>query len=527
MLLSSTISSLLTALQLSSSFDFDSACSLSALSSVNFSRNTTLFQASVVPAGSTIQFPDTDPSCGATPQVALADICRVTMEVETSPTSRINMEAWLPRNWTGRFLSTGNGGLGGCIQYPDLVYTTSLGFATVGANNGHNGSSGAAFENQPEVLADFAFRSIHTNVVIGKQITENFYGEAHKKSYYLGCSTGGRQGLKSVEDFPEDFDGVVAGAPAANFNGLLSWSGNFFTGITGNTSQPTFIPVNTWRGLIHNSILSQCDKIDGVSDGIIEDPNTCNYDPSVLLCQDGATSDCLTQTQVETVLKTFSPFLASDNKTVLYPRAQPGSESLLLTSLVGGQLFQFTSDWFRFVVFNSSFDPNTLTLADYEFAIRLNPFDIATFKGDLTEFKARGGKLLTYHGQADGLISPRMSEVYYDHAQDVSGELDDYYRFFRISGMSHCSGGPGAWQIGQVNAPGTSLDPDKNVLTAMVQWVEQGQAPDTIEGVKFVNDSVGQGAAFQRKHCRFPLRNTYDGQGDPTQPESWSCQEVA
>ncbi|KAG7088982.1 hypothetical protein E1B28_012928 [Marasmius oreades] len=529
MRLSSTTISLFSALQISSSFIFESACSLSSLSSTPFTNKTTLFQASLIPAGSTIQFPDTDPSCSRTPQLISVDICRVTMQVETSPQSNIHMEAWLPRNWTGRFLSTGNGGLGGCIQYPDLAYATALGFATVGANNGHNGSSGAAFENHPDVLADFTFRSIHTNVIIGKQITQGFYGQAHKKSYYLGCSTGGRQGLKSVEDFPEDFDGVVAGAPAANFVGLMSWSGHFFSEITKDPSQPTFIPINLWLDLIHNNIISQCDEIDGVKDGIIEDPNLCNYNPSGLLCKTGSTStstsNCLTPPQLQTVLKTYKPFFASDGKTLIYPRFQPGGEDLL-TSMVGGQPFQFTSEWFRFVVFNSSFDPQTLTLEDYEFALRMDPFNISTFKGDLRNFQRRGGKLLTYHGQEDGLISPRMSEVYYDHARAVSGELDKYYRFFRVSGMSHCSGGPGAWQIGQNNATGTSLNPERNVLMAMVKWVEQGEAPETIEGVKYVDDDPTQGKAFERRHCRWPLRNTYDGRGDPDKAESWSCAVV-
>ncbi|KAF9255274.1 tannase and feruloyl esterase [Marasmius fiardii PR-910] len=517
--------SLFSALQLGSSFNFESACSLSSLTSIPFTQNTTLFQASIIPAGSTIQFPDTDPSCNRNPQIVSSDICRITMQVETSPSSNIRMEAWLPRNWTGRFLSTGNGGLGGCIQYPDLAYTTSLGFATVGANNGHNGSSGAAFEN-PEVLADFAFRSVHTNVVIGKQITQQFYGQAHKKSYYLGCSTGGREGLKSVQDFPEDFDGVVAGAPAANWVGLMDSCGHFFSEITGNSTQPTFIPLNLWATLIHDDVLSQCDEIDGVQDGIIEDPSLCHYDPSGLLCQNGATSNCLTPTQIETVRKTFKPFLASDGEAAIYPHYQPGAEALLSTSFLAGNVFQFTSDWFRFVVYNSSFDPTTLTLQDYELALKEDPFQISTFKGDLTSFDHRGGKLLTYHGQADGLISPLMSEIYYDHAQNVSGRLDSFYRFFRISGMSHCGGGAGAWQIGQTNLNGTSLDPGSNVLTAMVRWVEQGEAPETMEGVKYVNDDPAQGVAFQRRHCRYPLRNTYDGQGNPNVAESWSCKAV-
>ncbi|KAF9257169.1 tannase and feruloyl esterase [Marasmius fiardii PR-910] len=364
------------------------------------------------------------------------------MQVETSSSSNIRMEAWLPRNWTGRFLSTGNGGLQGCIQYPDLTYATSLGFATVGANGGHNGSSGAPFENRPEVLADFAFRSIHTNVVIGKEITQRFYGQQHKKSYYLGCSTGGRQGLKSVEDFPEDFDGVVAGAPAANFNALVAK----------DASQPTSIPTELWTTLIHSDIISQCDEIDGVKDGIIEAPSLWSYDPSGLLCRNSSED-----------LRTI-PGLGW--KTLIYPRAQPGGEDGL-TMMVSGQLFGLT-----YVIYNSSFDPTTLTLSDYQVAIDRDPFNISTFKGDLRSFAAGGGKLLTYHGQQDGMISPLMSEVYYDHAREVSGELDSYYRFFRISGMGHCTGGPGAHQIGQVSSNGTRTEPEENVLTAMVRWVE-------------------------------------------------------
>ena len=152
---------LLAALPLAPSFNFSSACSLSALSSIqsHLDLPTRFFQAKVLPAGTNLSFPDTDPSCGPTPLIVPSDICRITMQVETSTTSRINMEAWLPRNWTGRFLSTGNGGLGGCISYSDMAYTTSLGFASVGANNGHNGTSGAPFAESPQVVADFAYRS--------------------------------------------------------------------------------------------------------------------------------------------------------------------------------------------------------------------------------------------------------------------------------------------------------------------------------------------------------------------------------
>ncbi|KAL0569617.1 hypothetical protein V5O48_012343 [Marasmius crinis-equi] len=533
--LSRSAQSLFTALQLSPSFDFNTSCSLAQLS-IPFSNSTSthLLNASIVPAGTQITFPDVDSSCetSSDPQVLSDDICRVILQVDTSSTSSIHMEAWLPRHWTGRFLSTGNGGLGGCIKYQDVANGASLGFATVGANNGHDGNTGAPFENRPEVLKDFVFRSIHTNVVVGKQITEHFYEQPHTKSYYFGCSTGGRQGLKSVEDFPEDFDGVIAGAPAANFVGLLSWTGHFFTEITGPSSSPAFIPVDVWLGLIHDDVLSQCDEIDGVQDGIIEDPNLCDYDPSGLLCTDSdATNNttCLTPTQIETVRKVYTPFLD------IFPRAQPGGETAGgLAKSIAGEFFAYTSDWFKYVVYpmenrSEPLDPNAITVDDYRRAIEADPFGISTWKGEHGRFRERGGKLLTYHGQADGLITPRISEEYYDHVKRVSGELDEYFRFFRISGMEHCSQGAGAWNIGQVRlgVPRSEwMEPERNVLAAIVRWVEEGIAPETIEGVKFVKDDPEQGEAFRRRHCRYPLRATYGGEGNSTRPESWSCQDV-
>ncbi|ESK89049.1 feruloyl esterase b precursor [Moniliophthora roreri MCA 2997] len=503
-------------------FNFEAACS-SLASRISQLPNATIQTTGLVQAGTTLSFPNTDFSCGPNTQLVSVDICRISLTVATSASSRIRMEAWLPRNWTGRFLSTGNGGLGGCIQYNDMAYTTSLGFATVGANNGHDGATGAPFLNAPEVVADFAYRSVHTNAVIGKQITELFYGIPHTKSYYLGCSTGGRQGLKSVQDFPEDFEGVVAGAPAVDWNALISWSGHFYS-ITGPSGSVSFIPTQTWTTTIHQDILSQCDAIDGVKDNVIEDPNLCNYDPSKLLCTGGNTNGCLTQAQVETVRKVFQPFNNSQGN-LIYSRPVPGGESLA-TTMYGGSPFFLTSDWFRYVVYNNpSFNPATLTLADYERAIAMNPSDIATFKGDLSAFQSRNGKLLTYHGGMDGLISPFNTERYYNHVSSTmnlsSSALDSFYRFFRISGMSHCGGGDGASQIGQ--GAGGSLDPDANVLMAMVRWVEQGVAPDTILGTKYVNDNPTSGVLISRRHCRYPLRNTYRG-GDSKQPASWSCQ---
>jgi feruloyl esterase len=505
---------------------FESKCA--ALPKTLKLANTTVWFSQVVKAGTNLTFPDNDPSCTRPAQVIPADICRVAMRVTTSNRSEISMEAWLPSNWTGRFLSTGNGGLSGCIQYEDMAYTSGLGFSTVGANNGHNGTSGEAFYNNPDVVADFAYRSIHTNVVIGKQVSASFYGQKHKKSYYLGCSTGGRQGMKSAQDFPEDFDGIVVGAPAVAFNNLSSWSGSFLLE-TGPPDSPTFVPFEKWPA-IHDDVLAQCDGIDGYKDGIIEDPQLCDYRPESLLCAPGTPSNsttCLTGPQAATVRAIFSP-LYGENGTLVFPRMQPGSESLGAPQIYyNGQPFPYTSDWYRYAIYNDpTFDVSKLTTRDYAYAHAKNPSNIETWKGDLSSYQKRGGKLLHYHGQQDQIITSENSPRYYNHVartmQLPSSSLDEFYRFFRISGMGHCSGGPGAFFIGNLGSANAGLSPDRNVLTAMVQWVEQGTAPDSILGTKYVNDTVSLGVEFSRRHCKYPLRNVYLG-GDATTPAAWKC----
>ncbi|KAL5408493.1 hypothetical protein PMIN06_011438 [Paraphaeosphaeria minitans] len=508
--------------------DFEADCA--TIASKLEVENTTAYFSQFVAAGQNLSIPDRNVTCGAPYQAVSTDLCRIALYVATSNSSGINMEAWLPSNFSGRFLSTGNGGLAGCIGYDDLAYATSLGFASVGANNGHNGTSGGAFYNQPEVVADFAYRSIHTNVLVGKEITKQFYGSPHTKSYYLGCSTGGRQGFKSAQDFPEDFDGIVAGAPALAFNNLTSWSGHFYN-VTGPPGSETFVPATMWMTTIHEDIMKQCDLIDGYADGIIEDASTCKYNASSLLCGGSNTnsSSCLTATQVETVQKVFSPLTLSDGSLV-YPRMQPGSEGVAAFAVYNGAPFIYNVDFFRYAIYNDpNWNPLTINDTDYINAAIKNPSDIDTFKGDLTAVQARGAKILHYHGQMDGIISSENSPRYYEHVSEIMGktpaELDDFYRFFRISGTGHCQGGDGASVIGQRLNSFQSTDPAENVLMAMVDWVENGNAPETIVGTHWVNGTKSAGVDYKRAHCKYPKRNVYKGEGDPKAIDSWKCVE--
>ena len=186
----------------------------------------------------------------------------------------------------------------------------------------------------------FAINRLHTSVVVGKRLTNLFYERAYDKSYYLGCSLGGRQGIKAAEMFPQDFDGIVAGSPALDFNNLQSWRASFFP-ITGPNTSSTFISESTWAGLIHDAILDQCDGLDGVTNGIIEDPNLCNFRPEALLCAQSTSTNCLTSTQVEIVRQVFSPFYGEDGE-LIYPAMQPGSEIMASTNLYAGKPFSYS-----------------------------------------------------------------------------------------------------------------------------------------------------------------------------------------
>ncbi|KAL4866526.1 putative feruloyl esterase B-1 [Aspergillus spectabilis] len=480
-----------------------------------------------VPVGANISMADNPSVCGSGEAGAIDspfEFCRIALNVTTSARSQVFMEAWLPSNYSGRFLSTGNGGLGGCVGYSDMIYATQYGFATVGTNNGHFGDTGAYFNNNTDVLEDFAFRALHTGVVVGKKITRLFYAKGYKKSYYLGCSTGGRQGWKSVQTFPGDFDGVVAGAPAFNFINLANWGARFLP-TTGNSTADTFITNAQWN-TIHSEILRQCDDLDGAADGIIEDPDLCQPIFETLLCsstRDRNSSSCLTAAQVESANTIFSP-LYGLNGSLLYPRMQPGSELSAASIYYTGQPFAYAQDWFRYVVYsNPEWNPATWTLTDAEVAISQDPFEISTFNGDLSAFQRKGGKVLHYHGLEDGIISSDSSKVYYKHVARTMGlsprDLDEFYRFFPISGMGHCAPGNGAGSIGQSQRTFVNSNPEDNILLAMVQWVEDGIAPEFVRGSK-VN---GTKVEYRRRHCKYPNRNRYVGPGSYGDESAWMC----
>ncbi|KIV99408.1 uncharacterized protein PV09_08947 [Verruconis gallopava] len=474
-------------------------------------------------AGNRASLKHRDLTCGgpAESQAVSQDICRIALYVETSAISGIHLEAWIPRSWNSRFLGIGNGGLNGCLDYASLVYGTSHGFVALASNNGHNGTKGLPFYDNPEVLHDFADRAIHVSALAGKAITRQFHGVEDFNSYFLGCSQGGRQGIANAMKFPNDYDGVVAGAPALDFNSLVSWRASFYP-LTGSDDSSEFISSKKWSNLIHDEVLRQCDDLDGVRDGIIEYPDLCDFKPEVLLCKPD-TPDvnlCLSTAQVKQVQQIFSPYTHSDG-SLIYPGMQVGSEQQAVDRLYSGKPFTDSEDWFKYVVHaDPQWDPAMYTTDDARKAQKLNPFDIRTYPShhDLIEFRKKGGKLLVYHGMQDQQITGHNTARWFDYMQSQGASMDDldeWARYFRISGLLHCSGGPGAWMVGQTGGS-VGFEPKKNVLAAIVSWVEEGAAPEELEGTKlFEGLPFGGGGSprveFTRRHCRYPKRNRYVG----------------
>lgn len=417
------------------------------------------------------------------------------------------------------------------VGYSDMAYTSSMGFAVVGDNAGHNATSydGTAFWNDNEAVLDWVYRSRHAAVVAGKEVVEQYYGIPHNYSYYLGCSTGGRQGLKSAQTYPEDFDGIIAGSAASDLNHLIDWEGRFYL-ITGFGTDARSMSYDQWT-FVHEQVLDQCDEaLDGVADGIVEDSSICDFNSTVLLCSVSDDTRCLTQTQVTAVDNVYSQ-LYDQEGNLLYPRLSPGTElDAAGDGTLTGSVQATVHDWYAYAVWNNeSWDAATLSQTDYTEADSLDEYHgyVSSFSGDLSAFKDAGAKLIMHHGMQDHVITGEQSMRYYIHVADTMGldntGMDDFLRFFRISGAGHCAVGDGAWMFGQSEATRAASD---NIIWDLVDWVENDNAPDTLNGTKFVNDDPASGIEFERPHCRYPYRTTYDGAGDPNVTTSWTCKYI-
>jgi feruloyl esterase len=427
--------------------------------------------------------------------------------------------AWMPASgWNGKFQGVGGGGFAGVISYGAMVAALRRGYATASTDTGHNTPGGAWAMGHPELIVDYAYRAIHEMTVKSKEIVKTFYGNAPARSYFVGCSTGGRQGLMEAQRFPTDYDGIVAGAPA-----------NYFTHLMAGTLSPAAATMKDDAKLspaklsaLNKGALAACDASDGVTDSLINNPLACKFDPGTLLCRGesstfapGATADksdppdaCLTAPQVEAARKIYANATNPRTKEKIFPGMAPGSE-ITWTAMAGAQPFPIPVDFYKYFVYSNpewdwkqfDFDKD-IAAGDEKFGKLLNAID-----PDLKAFKNHGGKLILYHGWNDQLIQAHNTIDYFTSVQKKMGtrETDDFARLFMAPGMLHCAGGVG---------PNTF-----DAVTALEQWVEKGTKPAQI-----VASHMTQGVVDRtRPLCPYPQVATWDGRGSIDEAASFVC----
>ncbi|KAI1381288.1 tannase and feruloyl esterase [Hypoxylon crocopeplum] len=491
--------------------------------------------------GTTIALPGTVESCGGPDLKANAttNLCRLVLVVATTPSSEVQLEAWLPdaQNWNNRLLATGNGGIGGCIDYATMQNGAGLGFASFGTNAGHNGSEGYEFFlNQPEVINDFGHRAIHVEAEIGKELVRQYYGIGAAKNYYAGCSTGGRQGFQNAHLYPEDFDGLLLGSPGIDWLHIVASKGILARRIGWpDLKSSAYVRPEQWTAIVEAQI-RQLDPLDGVIDGVIDEPTKHRFDSASLACGTGLlnSSMCLTPQQVESVRKAYEP-IASTSGQIVYPAFELGSKTDVFSENQenGTAKLSYTilQDFWRGAVYNNScWTPEHFSESDMDFALKVNPGQVNAGETDLSKLYHGGGKIISYHGRNDETVTSALSERFFVAVQstlDLSLEdIHSFYRLFFIPGMHHCSGGLGAWSIGNAQKypyDQALLDPKHNALMALVEWVENDVVPETLVGTKYEGDLIGGKITAQRTYCPYPTASKWDGLNDVSLATSWKC----
>ncbi|KAF2140705.1 uncharacterized protein K452DRAFT_288794 [Aplosporella prunicola CBS 121167] len=521
-------------------------CSIKTLQSA-LPANATVLAADLVPENGTYGQGAADIAYPTNP-TSLPALCAVTVNVTSSSTSSFIFGLFLPTQWNDRFLALGNGGFAGGINWLDMGSGVGYGFASMSTDTGHNSTSGDGSWalDKPEKLTDWGWRAMHGSVVLAKELTKTYYGSEIKYSYYSGCSTGGRQGLKSAQKFPDDFDGVLVGAPAWWTTHLQTWTikvGTYNVPATAAHHIPT-----TLFPVIAAEVLKQCDGADGLKDSIITDPRRCAFNREALLCGGHSnSSSCLTPAQLTTLDRIYADY-TDVNQTFVAPALSLGSESQWFVLLGNDAPNALGPDYVKYFLQEPSFDWHNFDYSVVQRAEAVDPGDAtADDFAALADFADKGGKLLHYHGWADALIPTRFSTHFHSQVQRAlsarDAPLEDWYRFFLIPGMQHCSGTPedmaapwyigGANQAGEFNAgagargvPGCT-DAKHDALLALVAWVEQGQAVDQIVATKFVDETnLEKGVKRQRPICAWPKEATYTGEGDVNSVESWECKKL-
>lgn len=474
--------------------------------------------------------------------------CQVSATIKPTSDSNINVQVWMPtQRYNGRYLGTGNGGYAGGFFQSELAAGINNGFATANTDMGmgscvSGGVTADLCTGHPEKWKDFGWRATHLMTTFSKALIAAFYGNAPSRSYFAGCSTGGQQSLMEAQRFPDDYDGILAGAPAHNRTHLHTVTVAQYrathTLTTPSVPSTGYIPVTKFDA-INAAVLAQCRGQDGgaKTDAFLTDPRDCKFDPAKLQCPgnlDGP--NCLTTAQVNAMKVYYKGAVNPSNGAIINPGNMPGSETSNASGLgfafnenlnepsfdsLFKWVFGLTWQWQTF-----DFNQNVATVDQV-----LGP-DLNATSTDLRPFANRGGKLILYAGWADPLIpSPSTINYFNALAQTMFGsqsagaikQTQAFARVFIAPGMWHCQAGPGPNSFGGMIQQPVPFDPQHDLLNALTQWVEHGVAPTSVIATKYVNDTPQAGVQLQRPLCAYPQIPQYKGSGDPSLPSSFAC----
>jgi feruloyl esterase len=449
---------------------------------------------------------------------ATRDVCLASAHISPVAGSEIRMHIWLPSGWNEKMLGIGGAGFNGgfAAEWFVLIKPVNQGYAAVSADAGHDFAEGSgkwAFRH-PEKIVDFSSRANYLAAAVGKAVVTEYYGRAARRNYFHGCSNGGRDALMMAQRHPQEYDGIVAGAPAYDWTALMS---SF--AVDGQTTRPVS-GVNSMAPklkLLHEAVLKQCDALDGVQDGLVSDPTKCRFDPAVLQCKSAAQPNCLSKAEVTAAQAIYRGVRTGDGKSIMsgFP---PGSELQWATWFAKPESEAAASaqEFYRYFVYNdeqwdgSRFDVNR----DYPVAKRSMGKVMDATDPDLRPFARHGGKLLMYHGWEDPAIPAGNSIRYFEAARRALGDQAGEIRLFMVPGLAHCFGGDGP----------NALD----ALSALDAWVESGKPPERLISSKPENFALAllgtpTKVLQTRPVCAWPKSPQYKGAGAVDLASSFIC----
>jgi feruloyl esterase len=450
---------------------------------------------------------------------APVDFCRVTAKLRSSPGSQITAEVWLPPQWNGKLLAFGGGGFNGGLSAAGLVLLAPLkkGYAGIATDAGHADTESAKFTHDlPEQYKDYAYRANHIAAGFLRSLATSFYGAPVKRAYFHGCSNGGRDALMEARRFPEDYDGIIVGAPAAAWSKLM-------VSFAWNAQAAHAAPeLEDKLKLVQNAVIAKCDALDGVKDQLIENPPNCKFDPAELQCKGSDGSSCLTASEVTALSKIYEGPRLTDG-TQVYAGMPVGGEGLKgnwdswIAKKDSGQA-GFARETFRWMVYGdpkweiSRFDiDRDYAKAQERMAPMMNSDD-----PDLSGFVGHGGKLLLYHGWNDAAIPAGATVDYYESVRQTLGPAaDEHVRLFMVPGLMHCGGGVGPT--------------DFDLLGQIDRWVESSQAPERILANEYDPPAVFGPApkakvVRTRPLCPWPKVAHYKGSGSTDDAANFACE---